>query len=90
MHYHHHTNKNDYLDILNFLHHIDFEHSGLKANDLKKLIEEKRVMYNHKIDSKRDEHDKWGEGEKLQKIKFDQMPKYIIDNVEKYKYWLDT
>ena len=76
--------------LLNFLHHIDFEHSGLKANDLKKLIEEKRVMYNHKIDSKRDEHDKWGEGEKLQKIKFDQMPKYIIDNVEKYKYWLDT
>ena len=75
--------------LLNFLHHIDFEHSGLKLNDLKKLIEEKKVMYNHKIDSKRAEHDKWGEGGKLQKIKFDQMPKYIIDNIEKYKYWLD-
>ena len=51
--------------LLNFLHHIDFEHSGLKSNDLKKLIEEKKVMYNHKIDSKRAEHDKWGEGGKL-------------------------
>ena len=40
-------------------------------------------MYNHKIDSKRAEHDKWGEGEKLQKIKFDQMPK--LDDLEVFK-----
>ena len=30
-------------------------------------------MYNHNIDSKRTEHDKWGEGKKLQKIKFEKI-----------------
>ncbi len=89
----HFTNVRDSKDLekklLNFLHHIDFEHSGLNANDLKKLINEKKVMYNHNIDSKRTEHDKWGEGKKLQKIKFEEMPKYIIKNFDKYKLWLD-
>jgi len=82
--------KNLEKKLSNFLHHIDYEHSGLNENDLKKLINEKKVMYNHKIDSKRDEHDKWGEGEKLIKIEFEKMPKYIINNFNKYKKWLDT
>ena len=36
--------------LLNFAHHYEFEESGLKREDLKKLIQEKRVMYDHTVD----------------------------------------
>ena len=32
---------------------------------------------------------KWGKGKKLQTIKMEEMPKYISENIEKYKLWLD-
>ena len=72
--------------LLNFLHHVDYEHSGLKLDDLKKLMREKKIMYNHSIDKKKY---RWSEGEELEKIKIEEMPEYIIKNIEKYKSWLD-
>ena len=39
--------------LLNFLHHVDFEQSGLKLNDLKRIINEKKVMYYHSIYKKK-------------------------------------
>ena len=72
--------------LLNFLHHIDFEQSGLGLKDIKRLMNEKKVMYHHTIDKK---GNKWGEGEKLEKVSIDNMPRYIIENIEKYKLWLD-
>ena len=72
--------------LLNFLHHVDYEQSGLKLKDLKRLINEKKVMYHHAIDKK---GNKWGDGERLEKIDINNMPKYIIENIEKYKNWLD-
>ena len=71
----------------NFLHHIDYEQSGLKLNDLKKFMKEKKVMYDHSMDKK---GNKWGEGKKLQTTRIEEMPEYILKNIEKYKYWLDT
>ena len=72
--------------MLNFLHYVDYQESGLKLDDLKKLMKEKKVMYDHSMDKKKD---KWGEGEKLIATKIEEMPEYIIQNVEKYKSWLD-
>jgi beta-1,4-mannosyl-glycoprotein beta-1,4-N-acetylglucosaminyltransferase len=71
----------------NFLHHVDYEQSGLKLDDLKKFMKEKKVMYNHSMDKR---GNKWGKGEKLQTIRIEEMPEYILKNIEKYKYWLDT
>ena len=71
----------------NFLHHVDYEQSGLKLNDLKKFMKEKKVMYDHSMDKK---ENKWGEGKKLQTTRIEEMPEYILKNIEKYKYWLDT
>ena len=71
----------------NFLHHVDYEQSGLKLDDLKKFMKEKKVMYNHSMDKR---GNKWGEGEKLKTILIEEMPEYILKNIEKYKYWLDT
>ena len=86
----HFTNVRDPKDLKkklsNFLHHVDYQNSGLNLTDLKKLMREKKIMYNHSVDKK---GNKWGEGEELQALKLDEMPKYIKENQDKYKTWLD-
>ena len=73
--------------LKSFVHYKDFESSGLSVEDLRKLVDDKRVMYNHAIDKK---EDKWKAGEKLQTLKLEELPKYITENYEKYKLWLDV
>ena len=73
--------------LKSFVHYKDFESSGLSVEDLRKLVDDKRVMYNHAIDKK---EDKWKAGEKLQTLKLEELPKYINENYEKYKPWLDV
>ena len=73
--------------LSNFLHHVDFETSGLKTDDLERLIKQKKVMYNHAVDKK---GFKWGEGENLKKINVNKLPKYIIKNIDKFKEWIES
>ena len=72
--------------LLNFAHHYEFEKSGLKTKDLKKLIDEKRVMYDHNVDQR---EYKWSGKAILKKIELKNLPSYIINNVDKFKNWLD-
>jgi beta-1,4-mannosyl-glycoprotein beta-1,4-N-acetylglucosaminyltransferase len=72
--------------LLNFAHHYEYEESGLKINDLKKMISEKRSIYDHNVDQK---GFKWSGKSILKKIKNDELPYYINNNLEKYKDWLD-
>ena len=73
--------------LSNFLHHVDFETSGLKTDDLERLIKQKKVMYNHAVDKK---GFKWSEGENLKKIDVNKLPKYIIKNIDKFKEWIES
>ena len=72
--------------LLNFAHHYEFEVSGLNLNDLKKLISEKRVMYDHTVDQK---GYKWSGKSILKNININQLPEYIQKNTIKFKNWLD-
>ena len=72
--------------LLNFAHHYDYEESGLKIDDLRKLISEKRVMYDHNIDQK---GFKWSRKTKLEKMNKEFLPDYVSLNLDKYKDWLD-
>jgi beta-1,4-mannosyl-glycoprotein beta-1,4-N-acetylglucosaminyltransferase len=72
--------------LLNFLHHVDYEQSGFDLSGIKKVMKKKRLMYDHSIDKK---GKKWGEGDKLYTIELSQLPKYILDNLNKYEPWLD-
>ncbi len=72
--------------LLNFAHHYEFEESGLNINDLKKLIEEKRVMYDHNIDQK---GYKWSGKSILKNIDVKFLPDHISSNLKKYSDWLD-
>ena len=72
--------------LLNFAHHFEYEESGLNLNDLKKLILEKRVMYDHNVDQT---SYRWSGKGKLVKVSDVELPKHIILNKNKYKEWLD-
>ena len=72
--------------LLNFAHHYEYEESGLNIENLKKLISEKRVMYDHNIDSK---GYKWSGKSILKKIDVKYLPDYISANLSKYSDWLD-
>ena len=50
----------------NFLHHLEYEESGFDKLQLKKLISEKRIMYDHSKDKK--SGNKWRKGKSLVKI----------------------
>ena len=52
----------------------------------KKLIEDKRVMYDHTVDQK---GYKWSGKSILKKFGFNNLPDYVSSNIEKYSDWLD-
>ena len=72
--------------MLNFAHHYEFEDSGLKVKDLEKLMKEKKVMYSHNLDKRKN---KWSGGANLEKIENFKLPDYIKENLKKFDKWLD-
>ncbi len=86
----HFTNIKNAEDIdhkmKNFLHHLEYEKSGLSLENLKKMIEEKKVMYDHSVDQRKN---KWGSSATLEKIEINLLPSYINLNKDKFNKWLD-
>ena len=72
--------------LLNFAHHYEYEESGLKLDDIKKLVSEKRVMYDHTVDQK---GYKWSGKSILKNLNVKYLPEYVSSNLEKYSEWLD-
>ena len=65
---------------------MQFDPSGLNISDLKKLISEKRVMYDHNVDQK---GYKWSGKSILKTLEKKHLPEYVTVNFSKYKDWLD-
>jgi beta-1,4-mannosyl-glycoprotein beta-1,4-N-acetylglucosaminyltransferase len=86
----HFTNIKSPEDIekkfLNFLHHQDFEYSGLNLNDIKEMVQTKKILYDHGADQK---DYKWTGSKTLKKVDISEMPDYIRKNYKKYYAWLD-
>ena len=73
--------------LLNFAHHYEFEKSGLNLENLKKMVEEKKVVYDHSVDKR---GYKWSGNTKLKTLNISEMPKYLQENQTKYKDWLEN
>jgi len=72
--------------LLNFAHHYEFEESGLKLDDIKKIIREKRIIYDYKADQK---EYKWSGKSTLKKANTIVLPPYVASNLGIFKNWLD-
>jgi len=72
--------------FLNFLHHQDFEYSGLNLEDIRQMVENRKILYDHNADQK---DFKWSGSKNLKKVDLSHMPRYIKENLEKYNKWLD-
>jgi len=73
--------------LLNYTHHDEFEKSGLKVEDLRKKISDKKVIYDHNVDQTQY---KWGSDVKLTTIGLNEMPDYLRINYKKYTNWIDN
>ena len=88
----HFTYLKNYVDLekklLNFAHHHEFEISGINQEDIKKMIEDRKAIYNHQVDQKSYKI-KWGGDIKLEKVSNSILPNYVVKNLINYKEWLD-
>ena len=76
-----------YNKLINQGHHNEFDDSGITLENLKAKIENRLAFYNHQADKK--DNDKYNFEYKLKKISDDQLPRYLVENKEKYQKWFD-
>ena len=72
--------------LLNYAHHYEFQESGLKLEDIKKFVSEKRIVYDYNIDQKKY---KWSGQSTLKKLENNLLPSYISNNLDKFIDWLE-
>ena len=72
--------------LLNFAHHYEFQESKLKLNDIKKMVKERRALYDHNVDQ---QDFKWSGKTLLQKTGHSSLPSHVANNLEKYKDWIE-
>ena len=70
----------------NYLHHQEFEYSGLNLKDIKGIIKERKILYEHGIDQT---ENKLISSKTLKKVDLSLMPNYLRENSKKYINWLD-
>ena len=70
----------------NYLHHLEYEESGLKVDDVRKIISEKKIIYDHSADKR---NNKWNSQINLIKEADTHLPDYIVNNKAKFKSWID-
>jgi len=87
----HFTNIKSPVDLekkfSHFLHHQDFEASGLKLKDIKEKVKNKKILYDLDVDQR---DYKWSGIKSLTKVPLSEMPDYLSNNYRKYSDWLDN
>ena len=73
--------------LLNYLHHQEFEHSGLNLNDIKKMIKDKKILYDHSVDRTQN---KIISNKTLEKVDVSHLPIFLKENYKKYSDWFET
>ena len=71
--------------LKSYLHHADFPENLLDKDIFKNLIKEKKIMYDHSADKSKD---RFKNNKPLNEFDKNLLPKYIINNQDKFKDWL--
>ena len=72
--------------LRSYLHHREFEVNPLTVEQINEIIKDKKAIYNLNVDKS---VVKFGNGEKLEKFKIDNLPVYIKKNLDNLKDWID-
>ena len=72
--------------LKSYLHHAEYALNPLGVEKIKRLIKNKKTIYNLKVDSRTNKFD--GKND-LEKINLNLLPKYILENKEKFKEWIE-
>ena len=70
-----------------YLHNIDYDQNPLGIEKIKRIVDEKKTIYDLKVDQRKN---KFEARNKLIKVDTNQMPSYIQNNLEKFKEWIDN
>ena len=74
------------LKYKSYLHHNEFEKSSIGLDGIKKIIRDKRAIYDLSVDKK---ENKIGNGAYLKNFDISYLPDYIVENKIKYEEWFD-
>ena len=72
--------------LKSYLHHREFDQVSLSVDEIDNLIKNKKAIYDLRVDKK---VNKVGNGVVLNNYNINKLPKYINENLDKYKIWLD-
>ena len=72
--------------LKSYLHHIDYDRNPVGEKGIKKMINEKRTIYNLRADQRENKFDGVN---KLNKIDIKILPSYILENKDKLKDWIE-
>ena len=71
--------------LKSYTHHLEYDLNPIGIDNIEKRIKNRESVYNLSIDKR---VNKFSSGVKLEIMKLDELPKFIIDNKEKYKDWI--
>ena len=72
--------------LKSYLHHTEYELNPLGSEKISKLMEQKKTVYNLKVDSR---SNKFSQGNTLEKLNINSLPKYVKDNLIKFNDWIE-
>ena len=68
------------------MHHREFDLKPLTTKEIEKIINDKKAIYDLKVDKR---VNKIGDGSKLEKFELNKLPIHIQKNYNAYKEWID-
>ncbi len=75
-----------FFKFSNYLHHLEFEESKINIQDVKKLIQSKKIIYDHSVHQ---QGKKFNSKNNLVKVNNDFLPNYLTQNKDKFLDWFD-
>ena len=78
--------KDIFYKLSNFMHHLEFEESGLTLKDMEDMVYKKKILYDHTVAQ---EENKYTGNLSLEKVSNKVLPEYIQENLIKYVDWID-
>lgn len=80
------TAKEIKFKLQSYLHHREFDVNPMNTDEINKIIKNKQAIYDLKVDKK---INKIGNGNKLTKYPITKLPKYLQNNINTYKDWIE-